>query len=518
MPLRMPLRMVLGSLLSAALVGVGFTAAEGPVERLLPWFAMVPLLVALHSARERGGSRWLHGITFGWILCAWSLHPLVQADLAAAGGADAIIFDVLGVVLRNGVLWTALSLHFGAFAWASGLLFRSRYLSVSLVGLPIVWVAIEVFRSSFSPIPVSWILLGESIDSGDPETGIVSIAGVVGLGGAIVFTNVAFALVVVERRAARQFLLAALGCLAFAACYIEGTTSGTDTFARHSVRIGIVQIDERSVDTTLEFADQIIGSYPDLVVFPGLAFVVPESFRLDLEGKLLEFARLRKVDVIAGVGLIPGTASRLPGDDDLVSTRGGFTLRDSGFVFVSRDGGIARFGNLRDARRPPGAFDDTGRAAAVIDTTFGKLGVGLDEAFDAPAIAQQLVAGGAQILIALGGEEARAGEQYAATRARMQAPRALETGTFLVRATLSGRSGIWDARGAPREQAIAGSPWANVSPVAMRDAEDPHTTCLRSGWLLGPIAVGLSAGILVAAAFEPLARRRRRHARTEPPA
>jgi len=500
----MPRAIFLGGLLSAILVAIGFRpSGEGVFERVLPWFALTPLIISLHRNRHRGRRRWLHGLTFGWILCACALHPLVQNDLSLAGGRDAGLRELCIVLGRNGLLWTALALTWGTFSWAGGLLLRSRMVTVPLLGLPVLWAGLEYFRASISPIPISWLLLGESLDPGSPESFASSTIGVLGLGALLVLTSTAFALLVSEARISRQVLLPALACMVVVACYFHGLRPEDETGTK-TLRAGIVQIESVHTEETLELASRIVSSDPQLVVFPETMFLTSDARRNALEERLVDFARVARSEILTGIGSRSDdeAAAQANGDPAAHGRSSGLA---SEIVFVTREGGVrARIGSPEAGPEREG---ETPLGAAVLETEMGRLGVGFGDVFDGPDLARRLAIDGAQIFFALDRDGGQSGESFATMRARMHAFRALENGTSLARATLAGVSGVFDAHGRPSDRSRPGSSWANVGPVTLRSDSHPLTAYTRWGWKLGVVSLGLAAGFIVAAALEPLARR-----------
>ena len=304
----MPRIVSLGAALSAVLAGIGLSQFDNPFERVLPWFALVPFFVTLYANRHSLGRRWLDGLSFGWILCAWALHPLVQADLADAGGCEAGFGSLLWILVRNGTLWFAISFLCGVFAAGSGYFFRSRLRVISVALLALFWCGLEHIRTSFLPITIPWIEIGESIDPGSPESQVASAIGVSGLGCLLVFVNLAFATVIIDRVPVRQVLLTLVAfgivVLSFLKSDVDEARENRGDEPPKELRLGVVQVESLDAAESLEFAGTILGSSPRVVVFPELAFLADSDELPIVRVRVEEFARREGVAVIAGVGTI----------------------------------------------------------------------------------------------------------------------------------------------------------------------------------------------------------------------
>ncbi len=185
-----PLRLWALSILSAILQWLPFPLA-GPVpawRRLICWFCLVPLLLALNG-RDRTGktlslpSSALLGYACGfvWFLgnCYWIYQTMFRY-----GGLPPVA--AAGILLLFSLY---LGLYFGLFGGLFALLRRQAGERWVLALAPLLWVAVEVARTQITGFP--WDLLGYTqIDNSiltalAPWTGVMGISLVVAAGNVL---------------------------------------------------------------------------------------------------------------------------------------------------------------------------------------------------------------------------------------------------------------------------------------------------------------------------------------------
>jgi apolipoprotein N-acyltransferase len=202
------------ALLSGVLQSVIFPSLDWHV---LCWIAFVPLLYALLRAQRNPdiafpeslasnlapATPW-QGFLLGWAtgtawsfgVCFWIYHVM-----NSYGGLDVPV--AAGVLVLFCVI---LGLHHGAWglfvAWIA-----QRSVPLALVAAPVLWVAVEVFRTFVTGFP--WCLLGTAQVDNIPLARISTVTGVYGLSFEIVLVNTVFAAAFIAARKRRRSLLVA---------------------------------------------------------------------------------------------------------------------------------------------------------------------------------------------------------------------------------------------------------------------------------------------------------------------
>jgi apolipoprotein N-acyltransferase len=471
---------ILGGLISALLLSFGLPGAAG---RLLPWFALVPFFFSLHRHRETALGRWLHGLSFGWLVALHQLTPFFRPFLEEASRGGQAGGGALALAgLQVGALWMLWALQWGLFAGASGLLLRQRSLWPALAGLPLLWAGLEALP------PEAWLFpsLGGALEPSAPESQAASLAGVAGLSAAMVFASTAFLLSIVERGWGRQVLFAAAGCGAFLLCHLHGTVSSARDLEPVTVRVGLVQAESGDIDELLLQARTLISRHPpELLVFPEEAF----RRRLSEAAALLEeLAREHDLVVIAGAA-----------QDESAAAGAGAILS-----FDPRGAPAARF---ESRRRCCSLESATAAGPILLETALAAIGAGAWGDYDSPAYARRQVQSGAQLLVGLGREPRSWGGELALLRARTQAWRAVENRRWLVRAAQGGGTCVFDPYGRLKLVAPPGLGWAGTTTAGLRTELSFFT---RLGWTFRPLAQAAAAGLVIVSLLAAFLERRRR--------
>lgn len=249
----------LGGPLSAALLGLCFEPFH---SRVLVWIALVPLFFSLWRSRSRPGLRLAHGLSFGWILAAFSLSWMFEE-----GGSVAS-------VLHGAVVWTVPAFLVGVFALAAGPVFRFRSSLLTALALPGLWTGLDVIRgyvlSGASPWAGQWLSLGYGLSPDAPETQVASLVGVYGLGFLITANSTFLFLVLRESRAWKQIVWAAAGALLPLACQTFGHQLRPTDPADDALSVVVAAQEEADLDGLLALSDRLRGQPTDLIVWPPL--------------------------------------------------------------------------------------------------------------------------------------------------------------------------------------------------------------------------------------------------------
>lgn len=172
----------------------------------LAWVWVVPLLYVLEGSAPR--ERFACGMVSGLVAWAGILYWIAYV-MEAYGGMG--LFTAAALLF---VLLLFLSLFFGAFAWISGRLLKSRWAYLTIPG---VWVFLELVRSyvPFSGFP--WALLGHSQLPFRPLVQIAEVGGVYLISGLVLMANVALYTSLRKRRYA--LLLVTVVLVAACSCW-----------------------------------------------------------------------------------------------------------------------------------------------------------------------------------------------------------------------------------------------------------------------------------------------------------
>ena len=287
----------LGGPLSAMLLSLCFLEHDGILERTIPWFSLIPLFISLDRHRRNLKWRVMHGLFFGLILYCW---PLVSWS------------EPPNLV----TVWTSLVMmgSWMLFCAAGGALLRYPSRLTVVPGLATLWTGLEFLRSECIPASVPWMQLGQTLKPESPEGQFAAVIGLAGLGFAICLVNGAFFLTLREKRWRVQFFAALAGTGAVVGLLISGGLVGSRTQRleqppRETLRIGLVQTGGGGNSEHLKLARQLLNSEPQLIFFPGNAFM-PTPGKSSIPAELEVFAREEGIEMlVAGMSLDPDDKS-----------------------------------------------------------------------------------------------------------------------------------------------------------------------------------------------------------------
>jgi len=485
----------------AALSGV-LTALTFPNVSLVPLLAvcLVPLAAALSGLRARAGA--LVGGFYGFVFwvatvpwVAFTVHHFGEVSWA------------LGVValLLVGLLLIPPFALFGAIVAAGDV----RGPATRLLLWPAAWVLQEAFRTDYyfwGGFP--WAYLAYPLASAPPLMQSAAIGGAWLTSALVVGVNVAVWEALRERRGAmRAAWLCGTGAV-IAGAWLAGAVSmrglGAPREVARTLRIGLVQPNVgQETRWTAEARDAIWRDllertrrlarerHPALVLWPESAAPYAWSFTPAMREELP--ALCRELDVAI---LFSTVWSERPEDDDAPYYNAALLVTKDGPVlppYLKQH--LVPFGEYVPAaavlkriqpisRAVPGGFTPGGAATLV---PFAGVGLGGSVCYEVvyPSVARDEARAGADLLFTLTNDA-----WYGSLGAREQhfqavAFRAVETRLPLVRAAITGISGLVDAHGRVLERLgpdVAGSFAADVA--VSRDGPPPPAVRLATPFLL----------------------------------
>jgi len=480
---------------AGVLSGLLFALAFPPwgLTVLLP-LALVPWLVAL--AREESRARaLLSGFLFGLAYWCASIPWIVYVVTRFGGQGGAM--GVLCLVLLAGILaeWSAV-VAWGAVA--SGPPGSARRLAL----FPLLWMAAEHARSFvYGGFP--WNLTANALFEHPVWLQSASVWGAFGVGALVVAVSSLIASGVVHRRAGP--LLAAM--LLVAGAGIAGAArlaSPAPSEALPPISVALIQPnvsqetrlaggDVAAYRTVIEMAREAADSRPSIIVLPESALPAYWDSSPTLRRDLSEVARRSKVlfnDVVSEPDGRYFNAARLLGESGPI----GPPYRKVHLVPFGEYVPLPKlFFFVRQVSTEIGEF-----SAASEPTTLGKpgerLGVGVCYEILYPSLVRDEVRRGANLLVTISNDSwyGRAGAQEQHFAGAVL--RSVETSRYLLRAAITGISGIVDARGRIRQ--ILGRDRAGVvrGTARFRDATTPWTAW---GFWLPRLADGAALAVLV---------------------
>lgn len=498
----------------ALAAGSGLAAASA----FPPWdagwvafVALVPLFLALREVAPRQALAlgFLQGFSFYLAAVWWVINPMTTY------GRMPLPLAVVALLL----LCAVLAGYHAAFAW----LLRIGH---ARFGCPAwlvpalaagLWTALELLRTLlFSGFP--WLLLGYSQYRQETIRLLASLTGVYGISALLVWLNAAIAESIRALRGARppeRPLRVVLTTLVPAALLLAGVVGygalvWRDTANGPALRVGLLQgnIDqslkwERSHQTaTLETYEKLArhaaAERPDLIVWPETA----APFFLQYDAAL--GARLRRFVAETGIPMLIGSPD-VGLDQRLYNTA--FLLDGSGIIRGRYDKRhLVPFGEYVPLQQLFFFLDklvvgigDFGRGGEATQLPLGAARFGVMICYEVifPAEVREFVKRGAQFLVNITNDawfgESGAPYQHLA----MATMRAVENGTYLVRAANTGVTAVVAPSGEIREATRLFTRTALVATIRLRDGETVYT---RYGDLLPWACVfGLGGYLLVIA-------------------
>jgi apolipoprotein N-acyltransferase len=484
-----------GTLVAGVASGLLFALAFPPVEWvvLLP-LAPVPWLVALVHEKSRGRAL-VSGVLFGLAYWCASIPWIVYVVTHYGGQSGAM--GVVCLVLLAAILaeWPAI-VAWGAVACApAGSMAR-------LAAFPVLWMAAEHARChAYRGFP--WNLTAHALYRHPVWLQSAAVWGVYGVGGLVLGAAALIAATVARRRwmplASAALLVLALG--GWGAARLARAPSG-------GARIGVAllqpnQTEEmratpegaaRGYAELLAQAREAADAMPDLIVLPESALPVYWDRSLELRQDLASIAHggsdLLFNDVVEQPGGRYYNAARL------LTPRGlaGPPYRKVHLVPFGEYVPLPRvFFFVRQISSEIGAFS-AAPAPTVLESGALAIGVGICYEILYPSLAREEVEGGANLLATISNDSwyGRAGAQQQHFAGAVI--RAVENSRFLVRAAITGVSGIVDARGRILAES---APDVKTTVTGTVVLHEEATVWTRWGFWLPRVADAVACGVLI---------------------
>ena len=420
----------------------------------LAFVALAPLLVAMDGVppRRAAGLGYLSGLSFYLATIWWVINTMTTY------GGMPVALSLIALGLLAGVLagYTA------TFAWLYVLGAPSLPVPLRPAAAAALWTALEFLRGVlFSGFP--WALLGYTQYRQPGLRLLAALTGVYGLSAVLMLINATIAETVgcwIRRRTDHNWRrdlvwLGGLGAVAVAGAWGYGAGWWRDPTGGPVIGVGLLQgnIDQavkwdrsyqvRTLETYERLARQAAVERPSLIVWPETA--VPFFLRHEAELG----ARVRAVAVATGVPMLVGSPDR--GTDGL--------LYNSAFL-IDTDGRLAGrydkrhlvpFGEYVPLQRVFFFLDklvtgigDFGRgeSATVFGSDAGRFSVMICYEVIFPAEVRGFTRAGAQFLVNITNDAwfGRSGAPY--QHLAMAAMRAVENGSYLIRAANTGVTAI----------------------------------------------------------------------------
>jgi apolipoprotein N-acyltransferase len=423
------------------------------------WVALAPLFIAL----SRSGGGW-PAVRLGFISGAVSSVGIVYWTALVV-----VQFGGLGIPVGIGAMAT-LCLALAAFpslvAWAIGTWTRA-FGPAALLAAPLAWVAVELMRAR-TALNFAWCLLGYSQHANLPVIQVARFTAVYGVSLLVAGVSALLAYLAVEPRARRRRAAVVVTTAVVALVWVDGVARlRRSEPAAPTVRVGLVQASIlqgdkwdpdkawENVDRHVELTSRAAAERARLVVWPESAVPFYFDHSPEAELTLRELARQRQVYLFFGNDdLERGTAGR--------RVWVGAKMLDPGGALVYRYHKVrlVPFGEyvpLQPLLTVGGRYTAK-LVRQVADFTPGQdytLGgvdghrVGGFICYEAifPDLVRQFAAGGAELLVNVTNDgwygRTSAPHQHLA----MALFRAVENGTYLVRAANTGISAVVDTRG-----------------------------------------------------------------------
>jgi apolipoprotein N-acyltransferase len=488
-------RAPLTGVVSGLLLALAFPPFELVV--FLP-LALVPWLVAL-CAEESRGRALLSGALLGLAYWCASIPWIVYVVTHYGGQSEPLGIVSLAILALILAEWPAV-VAWGTVAWApSGSLGR-------LAVFPLLWVASEHARS-FVYKGFPWNLTGQALYRHPLWLQTASLWGVYGVGALVAAVSALLAAGIVTRRL-RPVALAAL--LVFAAGVFGAARLASPAPQGPELSIALLQPNlteemratvpgaAESYGILLAQAREAAARQPALLVFPESALPVYWDRSETLRRDLTEIAR-------GGPAILFGDVEE--DADDRYYNVARLLTRDGVAGSAYRKVHLVPFGEyvplpkvfffVRQVSNDIGAFS-AAEEPAVIHSGPLHLGVGICYEILYPELSRRETAGGANLLATISNDSwyGRAGAQEQHFAGAVL--RTVENGRYLLRAAITGISGIADARGRILAESRANERTILYGNVRLLDG---RTIWNRWGYWIPRLADAAAAAVLL---FGPL--------------
>jgi len=442
---------------------------------ILVWIALVPLLIAIKDTRIKAAAN-LGAIT-GLVLYCGSLWWFIRLFGPSITCIGLLSLLALFIALFSG-LYRFITLPLKPYP-------------LNLLFVPIIWVAVEFFRSECYPLRFSWLSLGYSQWQNLPLLQSASLFGVYGISFLIVLVNATIAWAIADFRfqisdIKKRILPVVTIAVIVSASFIYGKAVLHDTryaISDKRLKVAIIQDESHSLSRLASLTHEATKEKPDLVIWPEYSlpyFYVGKGEKFE---ELTNLAREVKSYLIVGVI----DSAKIPGK---------FT--NKALIFSSQGNLIGEYAKIHTVQFVEDLLIP-GKEAKVFDTPLGKLGIELCYDLDYTDITRALVKNGAQLLIVPNYDPKRWGRIQHIQHSAMSPLRAVEARKYIVRAASSGISQIIDPHGRIIETLNFGISDVLIGEVGLNKEISFY---IRYGFLLPYLCQGVTIGLFLFTAFK----------------
>jgi apolipoprotein N-acyltransferase len=477
----------------AALSGILLVLSFPPFNfYFLAWIALVPFLYALATSPFEKQRKWrvvfrrasTLGLVLGVILCYGTLHWLGN------------IFGFIALPLIG-----ILSLFFFLYAFfLKYILSRWRYSFALPISAPIVWIAIEYFRSEGWWLKFSWMSLGYSQHSFLPVLQCASIFGQYGISFLIVLVNATIVFLILNRSNRKLFIGMSTAVLLLSGLIVTfGIISMRERYDP-SIRVGLVQDESSDFTVYAELTEKLPGDV-DFVLWP--EYALPEFVEEEPELK----SRIEDLTVLMDSYLIVGAKDRAERYSSMLGVK---VMQNQG-ASESDINELFKFHNTAYLFSPDGDIIDkyyktnpiqffadgvAGTEFPSFQTKFGRIGIFICYDADYSYVARRITQSGAEMLFIPTYDHMSWSELQHKQHSAMTSMRAVENGRYIARATTSGISQIIDPKGRVLRSIGIGE---SAAIVGLIDPIDRLTFYTRFGFLLPYVCIMASLALCLRA-------------------
>jgi apolipoprotein N-acyltransferase len=348
---------------------------------------------------------------------------------------------------------------------------------------PVVWVAIEWYRSEPFVLRFGWIAPSYGVISTPAFQAMAPVAGSYGITLAIMLVACGM-LCLWPRRKAAASLLGIVWLAAFA-------LPGSPPAPQRPLRVRLVQANCEDTPEMVARSRIGAGSRADVTVWPEYSFL-GDPVRQTSAWRTLQ-----------GVARENGTWLIVGGKDEF-DAKDRDRFRNTAYV-LSPDGRLVG----RHVKVHTVHFVNDGVAATrarAIPTAMGRMGVGICFDMDYPDVARRLVEDGTEVFLVPNMDPLEWGPVQREQHRALFAMRAAECGRWLARADVAGGTSVY----APTGREVARVDTTEPARLDVEVGRLRHATAyVRYGWMLPRLCVGATLAFIVAGLLALLRRQAR---------
>ena len=479
-----------GRLVAAAVSGLALTAAFPPLDqRWVALIALVPLFLALRGASARAGALLglITGAAFFGVLIYW-ISYFGYAAFAALVVLQTVFLVVLGAL--------------GARA--------SRTWAGRVLGMPFLWVGLEIARARYPLGGFSWGVIGYTQHTGGSMLPLARVGGVALLGLAIVFVNTLIAEALTSRPVVTAVLVLAIGTVvllpsvlplglagraagSFDVAAIQGNVP-RNRFTSLGRRGRVGPEDFTIIDNHVRETQLLFGQpKPDLIVWPENSFDRDPRLNADVFDPVVATIHKIGAPLLAGA-ILDAAGDRFTNTNLLIDPNGQIEQRYDK-VHLVPFGEYVPWHFFRslvpalDRELPTNAIP--GKTLVVFHVGGARVGTLICFESTYPELARSLARDGAQILIVTTNNASFGTSPAARQHLAMSQMRAVESGRAVVHAAISGISAVIQPDGKITQESKLFTPALLRARLPLATGETPYA---RYGSM---IEIGIGAGALL---------------------